>query len=95
LDVTQIFFFVVVCCILHLLSSVLSISHSVIASPKSSGHGAAFGEAVISDMLTSLWVVMGCQSANRAPRVAVLATKLASEPVLDCLNVLPVEHVLV
>jgi hypothetical protein len=53
------------------------------------------GKAVISDMLTSLWVVVGCQSTNLAPRVAALATKLASEPMLDCFYVLPVEHVLV
>jgi hypothetical protein len=32
---------------------------------------------------------------SRAPCVAVLATKLASEPVLNGFNVLPVEHVLV
>jgi hypothetical protein len=53
------------------------------------------GEAIISDMLTSLRVVVGSQSTNLEARVAVLATKLASEPVLQCFNVLSVEHVFV
>jgi hypothetical protein len=52
------------------------------------------GEAVISDVLTSLWVVVGHQSTNFTPPVAVLDTKLASEPALEFFNALMVEPVL-